>query len=885
MSSSPAMNKVFLTRKLSTAPQAVSPAMPESVPPFDPQRLIGELLSLGNERITRPVAETIGQEVQAELKRRSADRWTPEMISEIVRFKLEELGLIEIRRRRRSPVSRPPRGVLYTQDLEAPLPQDLSRPGCEEEWTQPLAEIPLRRPPTAGVPEKTVAKPLPPRASTPVSESLRRTLADLFPNLVPEARIAAWEEFLTRVAGEISQAETQFAGAIDPDLVAIEFFNLMANQEFLPHHALLLNAESRAAGGSFWTRIPLASDLRSQAEALALGQRIWESGGSALFELASEAGWDAERLEDFLAGVEKSLLQLPEASALPATVGIGLDPGAPGSAALADTVLSGQYYPNFTLHLRGDFAAAGPEAEAFRVFEKTWKKSEPSLALTDKGNGSRVPTDRAFRPGGGPALDPLEVCQLGSLNLSILASGREVDWVKLRRIIKSAVHLLDNWVEAGPYASEEIGRNTRANRKIGVGVMGFAELLVKLGIPYDSDDAVTLAEKLMRFVHQETLAASEALAEERGTFSNFPVSRFPHPHLRPRHASLTAVVPAPFLAAAAGVTPGLEPLAAVVEGGFEARRPLSLLKQLSLKHQLWNAELEQDIVQSGSVRASQTAPKPLRRLFGTRAEIGLDWEMKILAAAQRQCDGAVGCRLDLGEAADLSPWFALLETARELSLPLLALRRNPALEDHVAEEPPVAEEEILLGAASEPELELVPEASSEPAVEVAAVAELFEAAAEERPEVLPPPPVVPRPRADVLNATMRTIQTGCGPMTVTLARDSLGPYELQARLGKSGSCESAQAEAISRLTTLLLGVGVDTRLIHEQLEGIRCPKTATDAGDQVLSCGDAIAKVLSREMGFSQVLPDMESATSALPEENINDEEEITAIANLESLH
>jgi ribonucleoside-diphosphate reductase alpha chain len=794
-------------------------AAPTEAQPFDPHWLVNELLSLGNERITPRIAETIGREVQAELKRRSASRWTAELISEIVQFKLEEMGLVGIRHRhRRRPDSLPylelPRG-LFAEEATEFLPEET---------------VDLDHSPAAPF------QPLPPRAAVQVSLSGREALGALFP-VPPEQREQEWQKALEQVARQAARAELAFSGEAEAGLSEVKFFNVMANQEFFPHHSLLLDAADRQTSGSLGTRIPLNAEIRSQAEALELSQNIWRKGGSVLFDLTTASGspLDAAGLERFLRAVEKTFFQAPETA--PPAVGWLLSAELSSVEEAIRLLLSGRFYPKFSLHLRVPENAFEPLSEEnraglARIFQGIWKRGDLSLLLS--------PTSR---PGGGPALDPWEACQFGTVNLAVLASGSDVDWIKLRRVLHTAVHFLDNAAEAGPYGSETVERHAKANRKLGIGVMGFAELLVKTGIPYDSDDAVTLAEKLIRYIQQETAAASETLAESRGAFPNYPLS--PLTRTR-RHATLTALIPAPFLAAVAGVTPGIEPLRSV---------PGTLLKQVSARRGMWSAELEEDWLRRESVRESLLAPKPLRRLFGIRSELDPEWEIKIQAALQRGCDGGVGHRLALPESPDLDPLFQALEQARACEIPLLTFKQNEGLEEIVEEiAAPVAEES--------------PAESAEP-----------------RGAGPEPVSLIPRPRPEVLTANVRTVQTGCGPMTVSVAKDKDSPLELQARLGKAGGCASAQTEAISRLTTLLLSVGVDSRLIHEQLRGIRCPAPAVDNGERVLSCADAISKVLARELGMGKAESATELETPDIPEKIFAEEEEVTAIVAKDSLH
>lgn len=897
MRTSSAVKKDLSGRKLST----VRPASQPQAPAFDRQRLVSELLSLGNERLRPELAHQIGEEVEAELKRRATPNLSPELISEIVQFKLEELGLIEIRRRRAKGAPRPeeePTVTLYPDaDIPAePAPEAKPAPGALaakisaaqlptlEKFLQPRAAAP------SGL-------PLPPKAGVKLSPRALRRMREVF-GLEDPQLAARLEALYDEIASLAAGAEAKAPGSREPEILAVEFFNAMANQEFYPQLPVLFQfLEGPDSPPRRWgpTVLSWRMDAESLPDLLEEAAALWRRGGDLVFALEApktSTPGSAATLERFFEGVEGCLMALPDEQSLPASVALRLAADHPDAAALAELALSGRYYPKFRFEWR--VPEDGPGLLALeQVLQVTWKKSEPSLVCFDKALGasanSRLSHLEAGHPGGTPALSRYEGGSLGSLNLSIVGAGDDVDWAKLRRMTRTAVHFLDNLFEIAA-AGAESPRETP--RRLGLGVMGFAELLLKLGIPYDSDDAVVLAEKIFRFLRQEAQAAAAALAERRAPAADaVDLSS-------PRHEALLAIRAEASLADLAEVSPGLAPLEAVVEEG----RPLALLQQIAQRRKVWTEAIAAEVLDRQSVREAEAAPRPLRRLFVQRSEIAPEWPLKILGAAQRHCDLPMTGELEFPENLAFTALADRLQAAQGYGLTRVRIAgEHSFIPEESTPEAPEAEAAPIAAEAAEASLVLsLEDLAAEAEMEAAAGAEAeplsalepeaWTSEATDSPElpadslaasilgVMDPasgaaPGIRPRPRPEVLQASNRLIHTGCGPMHVSFARDARGPYEVRAQLGPSGTCAGAQTETISRLLSLCLSSGVDQRLVYEQLRGVRCPKSAVDRGDKILSCSDGIARVFERELGLARQAPEISE-----------EEEEITAITDLASL-
>lgn len=953
-----ALKKKPSGRKLST--KLISSQKKISLKAFDRTRFVNELLSLGHKDITAQVADEIGQEVEREWQRHPENGLTPEFISRWVETKLRDFSLLEEKKNKektvriRKPmtpqalpslvswneeedtVSMP--GVLLEETI-LPFDQNHGLLQKGKHTSLPTLEKFLR--PIEGKAKGPASfSPPPPLANLKVDPAGLEMLRQNLPGLKDATTtLEHLRECFEKAAHIAASAEAMFPSKVSTETLAVEFFNVMANQEFYPHLPTLLGEPTSSAYGGhhLWIDLPLGS--LSQGEALQDAKKIWEDGGTVSFLLDApwkEGIFTQENFEHFIDAIEKAMLDLPETVSIPQWVGLHLSAENENALEFIRLALSGKYYPKFSftlaLHaaspkrlLDGSGKAGSGSARAnplLSCLEESWKKSDPYFLLRRElfTAFSRLP-DRSgeiARRGGGPALEPYEACQLGSLNVSILANGHDVDWAKLRRMVRTAVHFLDNLVEVTDYPLEKVDQRSKDNRKIGLGIMGFADLLAKLGYPYDSENAQVLAEKLMRFIRHESLHASQALARDRGVFPNFSDSHWKDQGVKLRNASLNVIVPASETALLAGVTPGVGAFPSVLnphpESIFsaEALQPLALLKDISTRRKIWNQALETEILEKGSVRDCTLAPQPLRRLFAKRDEISLAWQLRILAAFQKHCDGSMTAELNLSEDGDPEALFQALEKAWELGIPQVHIKQNHRWQEISQEEshkgneettpvdiqifpeeenPPTEQKSVEAQGPEEDSTSDTEEASQEteklPGSNSVAAAILGKAGPSDHQYQISGPR--PRSRPEVLRAVTHHIRTGYGPMKVTIGYDEQGPYELTALLGNGGSHEGAQAEVLTRLTTLLLSVGVEPKWIFEQLRGIRCPTTVFDKGREVLSCGDGIAQILDREFSLSDpeeepTVREILSDTTKMFRDKEN-EEEVTEVLLQENLH
>jgi len=483
------------------------------------------------------------------------------------------------------------------------------------------------------------------------------------------------------------------------------------------------------------------------------------------------------------------------------------------------------------------------------ICRNAWETGDPGFVVMDRINASNSnPTPylgeiESTNPCGEQPLLPYESCNLGSLNLAKFVSNGEVEWDKIAETVKLCLRFLDDVIDVNNYPLREIEMITKGNRRIGFGVMGWAEMLVQTGIPYDSEDAVKMAEKVMKFVNDAALSASEELAEERGVFPNFKDSiydergKYFRMKAKPRNCARTTIAPTGTIAIAAGLQgSGIEPFFSIayvrynakgIDALKEGRTPAeddtfyennNLFAKVAEQHNYFGLQpkdLWQKIVDNhGSVRGVKEIPEHLQRIFACAHDVPVNYHILHQAAFQRYTDNAVSKTINLPNSATIQDvegayWFAFREGVKGITVYRDGSKAFQVLSTVKKE----AKQETLTG---------------EKPTTAAKVQE-----------------VAPRPRPEVLAGTTYKIKTGYGSLYVTINNDEKGkPFEVFATTGKTGGVLAAKSEAICRLISLALRSGVEVEKITDQLEGIRGPMPTFSKFGVVFSIPDAIAKIL-----------------------------------------
>jgi len=459
------------------------------------------------------------------------------------------------------------------------------------------------------------------------------------------------------------------------------------------------------------------------------------------------------------------------------------------------------------------------------VFDKivalAWKTGDPGIVFIDRINKDN-PTPHlgsieSTNPCGEQPLLPYESCNLGSINLALMlkrAKGsKKIDYPRLAEIVKKAVRFLDNVIDVNKFPLSEIDEMTKKTRKIGLGVMGFADMLIQLGIPYNSEEALEVAAEIMQFVNDEAEKASVALAEERGVFPAYEGSIYDTaggPRLR--NASCTTIAPTGTLSLIAGCSSGIEPLFALsytrnILDGTRLVEVNPYFEEAARQRGFYSGELMQRLADGAHLGDMDDVPEESKRIFVTAHEIDTSWHVRMQAAFQRHTHNAVSKTVNFPREATEEDVASVYRMAYKEGLKGITIYRDGSREGQV------------LTTGREGEEKKYQEAE-----------------------------LAPRRRSKTTSGVTEKVTTGCGNLYVTVNSDEQGICEVFSHLGKSGGCASAQLEATCRLISLALRSGIDASSVVKQLKGIRCPSIAWEDGKSILSCADAIASVLEKHI-------------------------------------
>jgi ribonucleoside-diphosphate reductase alpha chain len=492
------------------------------------------------------------------------------------------------------------------------------------------------------------------------------------------------------------------------------------------------------------------------------------------------------------------------------------------------------------------------------IVNHAWKNGEPGVIFMDRINQYNptpaVGQIESTNPCGEQPLLPYESCNLGSINLSkfvrvearksgstgemekrgsaevtselqsFQASGL-IDWDALRETVRLSVHFLDNVIDINRYPLQKIEDATKGNRKIGLGVMGWADMLIQLSIPYNSVEASELAHEVMKFVQKESNKQSSFMAVERGVFPNFDKSIYTD-ETAVRNATTTTIAPTGTLSIIAGCSSGIEPLFAVsfVRNVLEGTKLYEVnphFEKVAKERGFWSTELIEKIAETGSLKDITEIPEDVKKTFITAHDISPLDHVRMQAAFQKHVDNAVSKTVNFSHDATPKDVEDVYMLAYGLGCKGLTVYRDGSRDEQV--------------------LSTGNTGSSSADKENKEFKQLVEEAMTTKGKI------TPRKRPDLIKGTTRVMKTGCGNLYVTINEDGDGNlFELFTQMGKAGGCASSQAEAIGRLVSLALRSGIEPIEIEKQLRGISCHSPAWAAGGKISSCSDAISKAIER---------------------------------------
>lgn len=491
------------------------------------------------------------------------------------------------------------------------------------------------------------------------------------------------------------------------------------------------------------------------------------------------------------------------------------------------------------------------------IIKHAWSTGEPGIVFIDRMNKTApcpgYEVIEATNPCGEQPLPPYDSCNLGSLNLGEVvldefpreydpkqAPEDGVDWDKLARLVKTAVHFLDNIIDANKYPIPEIETQTLKNRRVGLGVMGWADMLVKLRVPYNSDAAFRLGEKLMEFINSEGHIQSSELAKTRGKFPNWEHSRFAAEGVSMRNATVTTIAPTGTISIIAGCSSGIEPYYAVsyvrnVMDNTKLVEVNPLFEKIAKQRGFYSQDLMERIALDNSLKNFEEIPADVRELFVTAADVSPKEHIRMQAVFQRNCDSSVSKTINMDNSATEQDVFDAYWYAYELGCKGVTIYRDGSRPMQVLSTGKTTAQPTP--APETPQLELpveTPKVVAAPAPTSAltpAKGKQIEA------------------RPDVLTGITERIRTGYGNLFITINSKDDKPFEVFAQIGKSGWSTMADTEAICRLISLALRAGVPVEAIIEQLTGIGGESPLFQNGELIKSIPDAISMVLKKHFG------------------------------------
>ncbi len=667
------------------------------------------------------------------------------------------------------------------------------------------------------------------------------------------------EELFRRVAKAVASADSKYGkSGADIQDIEKEFYEMLTSLEFLPNSPTLMNAGRRLGQLSACFVLPVDDSMESIFDAVKHTAIIHKSGGGTGFSFSRL------RPNGDIVGSTKGISSGPVSfmtvfdTATEAVKQGGTRRGANMGILRVDhpDILNfisckddNTRFNNFNISvaLTDEFMKAMKEDRSYDlinprtkkitdslkarevfslIVEHAWRNGEPGIVFIDRVDASN-PTPQighieSTNPCGEQPLLPYESCNLGSINLSKVVKTenktqkierRKVDWDKLRDITWKAVHFLDNVIDINKYPLPIISEMTKANRKIGLGVMGWADMLIQLGIPYNSDTAIKLAENVMEFIQREGKNASAAIAEERGEFPNYKGSIYDG-KIRLRNATVTTIAPTGTLSIIAGCSSGIEPLFAVsyVRTVMEGTKLIEVnpyFERVAKERGFWSRELMEKIADRGSIKEFKEIPDDVKAVFVTAHDITPKEHITMQAAFQKFVDNAVSKTVNFSNEATHKDVEEVYLLAYKLGCKGVTVYRDGS-----------REQQVLTKGRKDKKQQAVVDSVQK---------------------------VVPKGRPEVIKGATRLMKTGCGNLYVTINEDEKGHlFELFTSMGKAGGCAASQSEAIGRLVSLAFRSDIEPDEIIKQLKGISCHEPAWHSGGRILSCSDAIAKSLEK---------------------------------------
>lgn len=663
------------------------------------------------------------------------------------------------------------------------------------------------------------------------------------------------EELFHRVASTIAEADAAY-GSTGDEIRELEerFYNMMTEREFMPNSPTLMNAGRPLGQLSACFVLPVEDSMADIFDTVKYAALVHQSGGGTGFSFSRlRPEGSIVRSTGGVASGPVSFMKVFNAATEAVKQG-GTRRGAnmgmlrvdhPDILKFIDCKENNNEINNFNISVAitdkfmkavedgAEYELINPQngevkgtLDARSVFDKivdaAWRNGEPGVVFIDEMNRYN-PTPslgeiESTNPCGEQPLLPYEACNLGSINLGLCVADDDgiptIDYERIARIVRDAVHFLDNVIDVNHYPLPKIDENTRRTRKIGLGIMGFADMLLKLGVPYNSVEAEKAAEEVMSLIQSEGRAASAELAAERGVFPAWKESVFGEEGFAVRNATVTTIAPTGTISIIADASGGCEPMFAFaftknVMDGDKLLVCNELLVEKLKEAGIYSEALMHRIAEEGTLAHISEIPEEIRRVFVCAHDISPEWHIRIQAAFQKYTDNAVSKTINFPNSATREEVKQAYLLAYKLGCKGTTVYRDGSRDSQV----------LTTGTAKD-----------------------------EKPVEIPAPlfgNIMPRPRPSMTWGATEKVKIGCGSLFITVNRDENGICEVFTSTGKGGGCPS-QSEATARLVSIALRSGISQKEILAQLKGIRCPSTVRQQGMKCTSCPDAIARTIEK---------------------------------------
>ena len=676
-------------------------------------------------------------------------------------------------------------------------------------------------------------------------------------------------DMFRRVAETIAAPDKKFDRKADVKGLADTFYRMMTNFEFLPNSPTLMNAGRKLGQLSACFVLPVGDSMEEIFDAVKFTALIHKSGGGTGFSFSRLR--PANDVVSSTTGISSGPLSFMRVFDIAtetikqggtrrgANMGI-LRVDHPNIMDFIMCKADQRHLNNFNISvgLTEKFMQAVERDDEYdlvnprdkkvcntlnarkvfhRIVVQAWENGEPGIIFLDRLNRDNptplVGEIESTNPCGEQPLLPYESCNLGSINLGKFVKDNTVDWKRLKTVVHDSIHFLDNVIEANNYPLQQIHDMTHANRKVGLGVMGWADMLILLGIPYNSEEAIKLGKKVMKFINDEGHLASQELAKHRGSFPNFKGSIFDKkdaPSMR--NATVTTIAPTGTISIISNASSGVEPLFAVsyirtVMDKNVLVEVNPIFEQIAKDRGFYSEALMKKIAEHGSLHDISEVPEDMRRVFVTAHDITPEDHIQMQAAFQLYTDNAVSKTVNFPNSATMDDVEKAYMLAYETGCKGVTIYRDGSRDEQVLSTGKKEEQQAIVAA--------TPVEEEKKAVK--------------------------RDRPKALKGWTYQMQTGCGPLYVTINEDNTGLFELFTTMGKAGGCAASQSEAIGRMVSLAWRSGVQARQVIKQLLGISCHCPSGFGDNRILSCADAVAKAIQAHMVSSGYDVNAETAT------------------------